>query len=453
MLRITEKSDERNNIILALFLLLVCYLPIFFLSLPPNKRQSNMAKKKIQKAKEPIKLRYKKLANGNTSLYLDCYKNGQRSYEFLRLYLVPENSMADTIANKNTLQAAMAIKTERLQEIINGEAGLASSSKGKILLTDWVLEVGKRKAKAGRKTMTHYEATNIYIKETKGGDRIMLKDTNRDFCLRFIETLATSNSHLMVRGKLKEQSKKLKQNTQELYSTTLSAALNEAVRDGIIKKNPMTEISPEDKPRRIDSDREFLNQDELRKLAATPCKIEDLKRAFIFGCFCGLRISDIRALTWKKIVKVNGKDFLYLRMEKTLKNLMLPLSNAAKEWLPERKGAANDDRIFAGIPQNSGTIKYYLDKWIQAAGVTKHVTFHVSRHTFATLELTLGADLYTVSKLLGHTRVGTTQIYAKVIDKKKEEAVNLMDSILDSGTPGSSTNDNKNQTPGKETDK
>lgn len=72
-----------------------------------------------------------------------------------------------------------------------------------------------------------------------------------------------------------------------------------------------------------------------------------------------------------------------------------------------------------------------LDTWAKEAGIQKHVTFHTARHTFATMELTMGADLYTTSKLLGHTEVRTTQIYAKIVNSKKEEAVSLLDSAFE----------------------
>lgn len=100
--------------------------------------------------------------------------------------------------------------------------------------------------------------------------------------------------------------------------------------------------------------------------------------------------------------------------------------------MPERGNAADTDKIFelGDYP----TARQRLKVWIEAIGLKKHVTFHVARHTFATLMLTLGADLYTTSKLLGHSKVTTTQIYAKIVDAKKVEAVNLVNGIF--GTPG-----------------
>lgn len=77
--------------------------------------------------------------------------------------------------------------------------------------------------------------------------------------------------------------------------------------------------------------------------------------------------------------------------------------------------------VFAGLPDPSW-ISRPLARWVEAAGITKHITFHCFRHTYATLQLANGTDIYTVSKMLGHTNVRTTQIYAKVIDEKKEKA-------------------------------
>lgn len=110
-------------------------------------------------------------------------------------------------------------------------------------------------------------------------------------------------------------------------------------------------------------------------------------------------------------------------------HLYLPLAKRAFDCLPERSNAAADALVFGKLP-TIATFENVLKRWADNAGVTKHVTFHTARHTFATLMLTLGADLYTTSKLLGHSNVATTQIYAKIIDQKKVDAVKLIDENL-----------------------
>ena len=157
---------------------------------------------------------------------------------------------------------------------------------------------------------------------------------------------------------------------------------------------------------------------------------EDVKRAYLFSCYCGLRLSDVYALRWKDII-LDGEQYrMSTVMKKTVTPIYLPLSRHAIRWLPERNGEGDESKIFDGLPAEPN-INKVLAKWVETAKIAKKITYHTSRHTFATMMLTLGADLYTVSKLLGHANVKTTQIYAKIVDSKKVEAVNLVDSVFD----------------------
>ena len=97
--------------------------------------------------------------------------------------------------------------------------------------------------------------------------------------------------------------------------------------------------------------------------------------------------------------------------------------------MPEQGDKTAEDHVF-DLPATTH-INILLKPSAKAAGIDKRFSFHTSRHTFATMLLTLGADIYTVSKLLGHTNVKTTQIYAKIVNKKKDDAVSLVDNIFD----------------------
>jgi Site-specific recombinase XerD len=211
------------------------------------------------------------------------------------------------------------------------------------------------------------------------------------------------------------------------YFTTI---LNAAVREDIIADNPMLKIAPDDRVKVPESKREYLSLDELRAMIETPCYREDVKRAYLFSCFCGLRIGDIERLKWKDLTKDGNQWRATIVMQKTTTPLYLPLSEEAMRWLPERGEAGDNDIIFNTLPtQECGSI--HLKEWAKSAGVTKKITYHTARHTFATMMLTLGADIYTTSKLLGHSKVTTTQIYAKIIDPKKVETVNLTNGLFD----------------------
>ena len=205
------------------------------------------------------------------------------------------------------------------------------------------------------------------------------------------------------------------------------AALGVAVEERVLSFNPAEAVDR----KAIQGEkkkREYLTIDEVKMLIDTPCASEDVKKAFLFSCFCGLRISDVRALLWKDVIYENDKIHLELRLKKTEALLYLPLNKQAQCFLPANRG--NVEEYVFSLPSQS-TISKILDRWAKDAGIDKKVCYHISRHTFATMELTMGADLYTTSLLMGHSNVQITQIYAKIIDVKKEQAVMMIDALFD----------------------
>jgi integrase len=378
--------------------------------------------KKQLKAKEPIKIRFKKLANGNQSIYLDQYKDGQRTYEFLKLYIIPEMDEAAKAQNTNTMQVANTIKAKRLIELANAGAGITNKSHlGKMLLSDWMEHCREQKAKAGRSKANadNIRKTIHYLKEY--GGNVTMKQIDVNFCKGFIAYLKACR---------KTNGQPFSGFTIYNHFRAFCIALNMAVRDGVIPFNPLNKMEAGERPSQPESEREFLTTDEVKRMMETECRNETLKRAFLFSCFCGLRSSDIKNLTWGDIQTDGENTFLRIIVEKANKPLTLPLSSMALKWLPERGSAKDNDKVFI-IPSFSGFYGNVLKLWAANAGIRKNVTFHVARHTFATMELTAGADLYTTCKLLGHADVRTTQIYAKIVDKKKTEAVNLVSNLFD----------------------
>lgn len=211
------------------------------------------------------------------------------------------------------------------------------------------------------------------------------------------------------------------------YLKCLKAAFNMAINEEIMDDNPVNRLNT-DSLKGGGAKREYLTIDEVKKLIETPCKREDIKAAFLFSCFCGLRISDVKNLVWRNVIREGEKTRIEITQYKTMQPLYLPLNKQALRWMPEQGEAGLNDKVFPSLPNKNYQI---VTEWAKAAGISKHVTYHVSRHTFATLELTMGADLYTTSKLLGHTEVRTTQIYAKIINSKKDEAVSLLDAAFE----------------------
>lgn len=388
-----------------------------------------MARKKSPtlKAKEPVRLRFKTLSNGNKSIYLDLYRNGEREYEFLHLYLVPESTPLDKMQNQSTMQAAAAIKAQRILELTNDNAGIKKVSRGKMLLADWMLQYYEQHEQGNelqKKILRVADALRLYA-----GEAVKMKDINKDFCAGFAYWLQYEYSRQRGINKSNSlQPKRLKASTAHLYFSIFKCALNEAVRRKIISENPCRLMSSTDKIKKPESQRTYLTIEEVQRLIETDCPLHpETKQAFLFSCFCGLRISDVLRLEWKDIKTTGEQIRLSIVMKKTKAPLYLPLSKQALKCLPARNNAEDTDKVF----KLCSVVSVYkqLSKWATAAGV-KQFTFHTARHTFATILLTEGADLYTVSKLLGHAEISTTQIYAKIIDKKKDDAVNLLDNIF-----------------------
>jgi integrase len=386
----------------------------------------NNRNKKHAKAKEPVRLRFKALTNGNKSIYLDCYNNGKREYEFLKLYLVPELTPIDKDTNKETLQLANAIKSKRIIELQNGAHGFSSgTTKSKANLVEYVqmLADKHREFPDGRENSTYQSyMTLLYHLRLYGGDRTMFKQVDKDYCAGFIEYLKTAKSAL--------SGEPLSENTKATYMKRLDIVINNAIYDGITAINPFRQIRPEEKPQRKEANVCYLTVDEVRAMAETPCCSTTIKNGFMFSCFTGLRYSDIKALTWEKLQSDgNGNTFIDFIQKKTGKQEYLPVSREAMRYLPERGTAGDGDTVF-DMP-NGNYVNLLLKQWVFTAGITKKVTFHVARHTNATLLLSLGVPIETVSKLLGHSDIQTTQIYAKVMDKNKREAVDKLDGVMD----------------------
>lgn len=379
-----------------------------------------MAKKKTIKLKEPVRIRFKELANGSKSIYLDIYNDGQRSYKFLKLYILPEVNANIREQNKAAMDAAEKIKSQYIIEMTENKAGLKHTSRrAKTLFSDWIESYIEKRKKAGLRGMTVYETIKRIISRYRPKARLI--DIDKEFCLGLIRFLGSEYKT--------SKKKLLSPRTQANYLCYFSTALNAAVREEVISENPVMKISENDKVKVPDSMREFLTIDELRLLIATEYRNELVKKAYLFASYCGLRFSDVIRLRWGDIVQDGDRWRVGIRMKKTGTLHYFTLSRQAREWLPERGDESDDSRPFAGLPAENN-VNRHLGKWISKAGIKKHITFHTSRHTFATLLLTLDVDLYTTSKMLGHRNVKTTQIYAKIIDKKKEAAVDRIDTIF-----------------------
>lgn len=388
-------------------------------------------KEEKEKLKEPIKLRAKPLKNC-LSLYLDLYNAGKREYEFLKLYLNIEGDLSVKERNLESLDIAKTILYEKIALLKKTGAGFVSH-KSKVSLTAYVLFQAEEAFRvSGNKHSLYYTLQSLakHI-AVYSGEQTQLKQVNKAYVLGFIEYLKTAcNFNFQRTGTERDVKKPLSLNTQHNLFMKFKYVLRKAVKAGIINSSPMDLLENREKPKEEEGTRVYLTIEEVKALIATPCRNDLLKRAFLFSCLTGLRYSDVSSIKWGEIQKdVSGDILLRFKMQKVKRANTVYLSDEALKWLPNRDFAPDNATIFP-ISKNESANKQ-LAKWVADAGITKKITFHCSRHTAATLNLALGVPLELVQKIMGHSKVATTQIYAKILDENLKKAVAKQNGVFD----------------------
>ena len=358
-----------------------------------------------------VTIRKRKLKSGMISLALDIYVEGKRVNEALNLYLFdPPKTPIEKKRNKETLAFAESASAQKLLEINKGQFGFKSEkSSGE---KDF-LEFFKSLMNERQSSQTNYDNWNGTYKYLVDYSKGTLKF--KDITIEFLEGF----KNYLLTTKIRNRQTTLSQNSAVSYFNKLRASINRAFELDLISKNPVKKVSslkPED------TQRNYLTFEEVQRISKVDCKYPILKRAFLFSCLSGMRWSDINNLKWNQLSHSEKSGWkIVFRQQKTKGQENLPLTEQAISYLGERGNP--DERIFIGL-KYSAQMNVELAKWIMKAGITKDITFHCARHTHATLLLSEGTDIYTVSKLLGHKDLKTTQLYAKVIDQSKIDAVN-----------------------------
>lgn len=382
--------------------------------------------KKTDAQKEPVKLRQRELKDGSISLFLDIYRNGHRHKEYLKLYLVKATTPAEKEQNRQTLATAQAIKAKRQIELQNGEYSFTQQFKEE---TPFLAYYRKMMEERGNDPTTKGNYGNwrscLRYLEIYCDEKTTFKDVTPEFIIGFKDYLeiAEKDDYKVSEGNFKRNYEKLSTNTKVSYFNKLRACINQAFDERIIPVNPLRGIKGF---KEEEIKRDYLTLDEIKKLAATPCSAPILKRAFLFSCLTGIRKSDIEKLTWEEVVKFGDFTRIEFKQKKTGGQEYLDIPLQAEKYLGER--TAPTDKVFSGFAYGSW-VTNFLRRWCLSAGITKQISFHCARHSFAVMMLDLGTDIYTVSKLLGHKNITTTQIYAKVLDKNKQKAVSLIPDI------------------------
>lgn len=368
-----------------------------------------------------VALRTKPLKNGSQSIYLDIYENGERRYEYLRLYLVPEVNENAKRSNKNVLAKANEIKNQ----FVLGKLKFEVKDKSTITLMEWYDEYFRRikeKPDVSKAVIDHLHLTRPilvdYLTKIKK-PHIKLKDFGRKHVIGFLQNMREWKA---------EKRGKLSSSTMITYQSRFAAMLNAAVCEGYIDQNPIKLLEINEKIVKEESHKEALTMEEVIQFAEVKTNSDtyyNIQQAFLFGCFTGLRLSDIMDLEWSDIKDIGKNGMIIKEQIKTGNLVSVPICDTAARYLPEK---AEGQKIFNLPPLT--TMRRGLAWIVKASGIEKHVTFHTSRHTFASLTFVANNDLKTVSSLLGHASVETTTIYTDIQLKEKKAAMDKISSLF-----------------------
>jgi integrase len=357
-----------------------------------------------------VTVRDRKLKNGSISLYLDFYpaiqipeKNINTRREYLKLYLF-DNPKTDNERkhNKETKLKADLICADRLKRINEGNF-------------DFITSLGDLNC--------FLNFFNEYINGKKNQNSIRNLKSTLSFLQKITNSKLTFNdiTEVFVNNlKKKIENLKLKDSTKATYFNIIRTVIHEAYRQNKIKEDILKNIKPIPMP---DIPRDHLIQAEINLLIHTDCRNNLVKAACLFCAVTGLRSVDLVRLKWSDLKKDDGSWYAQIVQTKTGEPMVCYIPDNIFKTIGEPK---NTDEYMFEILKKESVVTLSIKEWIARAGIKKNITFHNFRHSFATILLTKGADIYTVSKMLGHKDLKTTEVYAKVVNLKKKQAADLL---------------------------
>ncbi len=363
--------------------------------------------KRLNRTKK-IKIRTNKLPDGY-SLYLEFNKNYRRERQFLNLKVSESKKISKS--DEKTLYQAEIIRDMKELELFGEKHNFVFQNKlSDADFVEYFSQVSKsNNLPSYNGSLRHFQK---FLRIENKSSYINFSSVNSKLCGRFREYLLN-----------KVSTRELANQTAKTYMTVFAATLNRAVKDGIIQSNPASRIRIKD----IESKREFLTEYELKQFILCETKYDDIKNAFIFSSQTSLRLGDIRALEFQDIrFNKENEAFLYFRQQKTKGVSNIKLSKLAIEIFKKQKAKYKKETFVFHLPSSRTFINDKLREIAKAAGIKKKIHYHVSRHTWATLAISRGVDIYTVSKIMHHSSVAITEIYSNLIDKKKFEVADLI---------------------------
>jgi len=349
-----------------------------------------------------VKLREKKLAKGKKNLYLDIYFKGIRRKENTNIYIHPKDSIIEREEKR------------RIAQIMRSQREIELSSKG----IDYLPEHLKK--------INFFDFANSYVRNYKKADIGMIDGAKKQF-LNFVDNynLFISEIDENLMDSFKDyliNDAGLTGETPHNYFTRFKKILNNAKLKGYINTNPADKIKFKKRSNSQNLNKQVLTQDELQILAHSKCNYPELKKAFIFACYTGLGLKEIKNL--RHIDIKNNK--LSTSRFKTKEPINLRIKESLLEYIgysSVEKGKLFNLTNDKGEAMTNNGANIRLEKWLSKVGIDKHITFYCARHTFATQLLLNGANLKTVAKAMGHTTVRSTEKYLNYINNLTDDAI------------------------------
>ena len=326
--------------------------------------------------------------------YLAITHNGHRHYESLHM------KRSGTKLDREMDRIAEMCRAKREMQLVCSDYDISDATGSRMLMYDYI------KALAGGDQKSQHTGCLKYIEEYPEGTTIRLKDVSTEWLTKF-------QSWLLKRD--------LMPSSVRRYMLSMKSAFNQAVRERKLVSSPARNLPPIKVPQTL---KDILTIEDIRKLDATPINGvlgAEVRRAFLFACFTGLRISDIRELRWRNI----ADERLMIVMHKTQRALEIPIHESARKYL-ERNGS---DYVFPLVSKSTTNCIIYLSKWAKEAGVDKKIGWHTARRSFASIAVSVGIDQYVISKLLGHASIQHTSLYSQVPMPVKQKALDKIPTI------------------------
>jgi integrase/recombinase XerD len=352
-----------------------------------------------------VKLRKRKNADGSTTLLLDVYKDGKRSYEFLKdLKLPAGNNMVDRQTRKEHLETAQRIERARATELSENDYNLANDKSKRVLVLGWMKAYAKSYSKADIRVIEGVvKKFSTFLTDQKLSG-LLMKD--------FTESVA-----LQFRDKLK---KDCQGEGARSYYSRFRKIVKQAYRDKLLTKNPCEFIDPPQGEAKV---KDILKFEELQLIAKTETEAPEVKRAFIFSSVTGLRWIDVKRLTWGSINLT--EHTMKVVQSKTKKIVIIPLNSTALQLLGTEQ---EKKQLVFDLPSANGCNKS-LKALVKRAKIEKSITWHCGRHAFGTNLIHNGTDIYTTSQLLGHASLTHTKRYVRASSEMNQKAVDNLPKI------------------------